>query len=57
MSDELWRWDAVRVAQAMQTRVVSSKEVVAACLARLESVNLRMNAVDRSALKSQATAR
>jgi hypothetical protein len=48
MSDELWRWDAVRMAQAIQTRVVSSKEVVAACLARLESVNPRMNAVVES---------
>src|SRR3981189_3032154 len=45
MSDELWRWDAVRMAQAIRTRTVSSKEVVAACLARLESVNPRMNAV------------
>jgi amidase len=45
MSDELWRWDAVRLARAIRTRVVSSKEAVAACLARLEAINPRVNAV------------
>ena len=45
MADELWRWDTMRVAQAIRTRAVSSKEVIAACLARLEAVNPRVNAV------------
>jgi amidase len=45
MSDELWRWDAARLARAIRTRGVSSKEAVAACLARLEAVNPRVNAV------------
>ena len=45
MADDLWRWDAVRLAQAIRTRVISSKEVVAACLSRLEAINPRMNAV------------
>src|SRR5712691_9942825 len=45
MSDELWRWDAVRLAHAIRTGVVSSKDAVAACLARLEAVNPRVNAV------------
>jgi amidase len=45
MSDELWRWDAARLAQAIRTRAVSSKEAVAACLVRLEAVNPRVNAV------------
>jgi amidase len=45
MSDELWRWDATRLAQAIRTRAVSSKEAVAACLVRLEAVNPRVNAV------------
>jgi hypothetical protein len=31
MSDELWRCDAVRLAQAIARRAVSSKEVVTAC--------------------------
>src|SRR5262245_50602053 len=45
MSDELWRWDTVRLAEAISKRAVSSKEAVAACLARLEAVNPRLNAV------------
>src|SRR5580704_16300198 len=45
MADDLWRWDAVRLAHAIRTRLVSSKEAVGACLARLEAINPRVNAV------------
>jgi amidase len=45
MSDDLWRWDAVRLVHAIRTRLVSSTEAVAACLARLQSINPRVNAV------------
>ena len=45
MADELWRWDATRLAQAIRTRAVSCKEVTSACLGRLEAVNPRVNAV------------
>jgi len=45
MSEELWRWDTVRLAHAIRTRLVSSREAVAACLARLASVNPAVNAV------------
>jgi amidase len=45
MTDELWQWEAARLAQAIRTRAVSSREAVAACLARLQSVNPRVNAV------------
>src|SRR5262245_44559197 len=45
MSDDLWRWDAVRLAHAIRTRVVSSKEAVVACLSRLEAINPRVNAI------------
>ncbi|MEA3068616.1 MAG: amidase, partial [Alphaproteobacteria bacterium] len=45
MTDEMWQWDAARLAQAIRTRAVSSREAVAACLARLQSVNPRVNAV------------
>jgi amidase len=45
MSDELWRWDAGRLAQAIRMRAVSSRETVAACLARLAAVNPRVNAI------------
>jgi amidase len=45
MSDELWRWDAVELAQAIRTGRVSSREAVSACLKRLEAVNGAVNAV------------
>jgi amidase len=45
MSEELWRWDAMSLAKAIQARAVSSKDVVASCLARLEAVNPWVNAV------------
>jgi len=45
MADELWRWDATRMAQAIAAREVSSREVVTSCLARLDAVNPRLNAV------------
>jgi amidase len=45
MSDEIWRWDATRMADAIARREVSSREVVDACLARMAAVNPRLNAV------------
>ncbi|MBJ7602706.1 MAG: amidase family protein [Candidatus Dormibacteraeota bacterium] len=45
MAEELWRWDAVRVARAVRTRAVSSREVVESCLRRLDAVNPALNAV------------
>src|SRR5262245_48367939 len=45
MSDEPWRWDAVKLGQAIRKRAVSSKEAIASCLARLEAVNPQLNAV------------
>jgi amidase len=45
MREELWRWDAMSLAQSIRKRKVSSREAVAACLARLESVNPSVNAV------------
>jgi amidase len=45
MRNELWRWDAVDLAQAIRNRAVSSREAVQACLSRLEKVNPRLNAV------------
>jgi amidase len=43
--NELWRWDATRMAEAIARRDVSSREVVSACLARMAVVNPRLNAV------------
>ena len=45
MRNELWRWDAVDLAQAIRNRAVSSREAVQACLSRLEKVNPHLNAV------------
>lgn len=45
MADEIWRWDATRMAAAIARRDVSSREVVEACLDRMAVVNARLNAV------------
>lgn len=51
----LWQWDATELAQAIRLRTLSSKEAVQACLARMEAVNPRINAVVES-LAAQALA-
>lgn len=45
MADELWRWDAARLARAIARRDISAREAVDACLARAAAVNPRLNAV------------
>jgi len=45
MADEIWRWDATRMAEAIRRRQISSCEAVEACLARMAEVNPRLNAV------------
>ena len=42
---ELWRWDAVDLARGIRSRVISSREAVAACLDRIDAVNPTLNAV------------
>jgi amidase len=42
---ELWRLDATELAHGIRTRRISSREAVASCLARLDAVNPRINAV------------
>ncbi len=44
-TDELWRWGAVELAQAIRTRRISSREAVASCLARVAQVNPHVNAI------------
>ncbi|MGH6816402.1 MAG: amidase family protein, partial [Hyphomicrobiaceae bacterium] len=44
-AQDLWRWDAVDLTAAIRTGRISSREAVEACLARLEAVNGRINAV------------
>jgi len=45
MQGDLWRWDAVDLAQAIRVRRVSSREAVESCLKRLDAVNPKLNAV------------
>ncbi|MGE0462562.1 MAG: amidase family protein [Vicinamibacterales bacterium] len=45
MADEIWQWDATRMARAIARRDISSREAVEACLGRLAAVNPRLNAV------------
>lgn len=42
---EVWQWTAVDVAAAIRDRHISSREATESCLARLESVNPKINAV------------
>jgi len=42
---DLWRWGAVELASAIRAREVSSREAVESCLARIEAVNPRINAI------------
>jgi amidase len=57
MSNELWRWDAVDLAQAIRTHAISSREAVESCLVRLDAVNPRLNAVvDSLAVEARAGA-
>ncbi|MGE0360061.1 MAG: amidase [Vicinamibacterales bacterium] len=59
MSDEIWRWDATRMAAAIAAREVSSRQAVEACLVRTAAVNPRLNAVtvDLSAAAREAADR
>lgn len=45
MSDELWRWTAEELVNGIRTRAISSREATESCLARLDAVNPRINAV------------
>lgn len=45
MADELWQWDATRMAEAVVRREVSSRELVTACLARIAAHNPAVNAI------------
>jgi len=45
MATELWRLDAVSLAQGIRDKDFSAREVMAACLDRLEAVNPTINAI------------
>ncbi len=45
MTDELWKWDAVALAQGIRARAISSRDAVSASIARMRAVNPQLNAV------------
>jgi amidase len=45
LPDELWRWTGVEIARGVRTRLISSREAVESCLARIEQTNPRLNAL------------
>ncbi len=45
MSDEIWSWDATRVAAAVRAKEVSCREVTASVLHRIDAANPRLNAI------------
>lgn len=44
-TDQLWRWSATEMAQAVAGGLVSSREVVESCLGRIDEVNPQLNAL------------
>jgi amidase len=45
MADEIWRWDAGRIAKAVGDRKISAREAVSSCVERMHAVNPALNAV------------
>jgi amidase len=45
MTDDLWRWQASDLADAIRNKSIKSRDAVEACLARIEQVNPTINAV------------
>src|SRR5664279_3965282 len=45
VTDALWKWDAVALAEGIRARTISSREAVTACVERLRAVNPQLNAV------------
>ena len=45
MSDEIWCWDATRVAAAVRSKEVSCREVTESVLARIDALNPVLNAI------------
>ena len=45
MAEELWKRDAVALAEGIRTRAISSREAVTACVGRMRQVNPQLNAV------------
>ncbi|MGN6132088.1 MAG: hypothetical protein ACTHOK_17240, partial [Nocardioidaceae bacterium] len=44
-SNDLWRWSAHDLAASIAKSEISAREVVASCLARIDEVNPKVNAL------------
>jgi amidase len=44
-TDELWRWPASQIANAVRAKEISAEEATASCLTRIEAVNAKLNAL------------
>jgi amidase len=45
VGDDIWRWSARRIAEAIRNREISAREATQSCLLRIESVNPIVNAI------------
>jgi amidase len=45
VSDDIWRWSAIRIATAIRRRDISAREALESCLGRMAAVNPKLNAV------------
>lgn len=45
MTNDIWKWNAVEVAHAVRAGQISCRESVESCLARIDAVNPRINAI------------
>ena len=45
MSDDIWRWSAIRIATAIRRCDISAREALESCLGRMAAVNPKLNAV------------
>ena len=43
--EQLWQWTATKMASAVATGLVSSREIVTSCLERIDEVNPHLNAL------------
>jgi amidase len=45
VSDDIWRWSAIRIATAIRRCDISAREALESCLGRMAAVNPKLNAV------------
>ena len=48
MANDIWRWSAAELANAIRDKTLSSREVISAHLERIDAVNDAVNAITTS---------